>query len=255
MNDPHVAALLYRVEHSPFVSYDKAEPFTDDLPEFRIRIEGRTATIEPKEHFATVEEARQVVEPSLRAWELDTALSHDANVLQFTYATAKMIDRKPTPGVAADVSAKGVGARVTVNVILPLERYATPPLSGLAVEPGSDVAAMFDTWRRYKAGQARLGDTADFCRGALEKGGGRQAAAQRYRIDRAVINELGDLADKKGGPDARKYKGYGRPYTQTERAWLEAILKKLIRRAAEVAYDPNADRALITMTDPDLPRL
>jgi hypothetical protein len=64
-----------------------------------------------------------------------------------------------------------------------------------------------------------------------------------------VLNELGTLADKKGGPHARKYKGYNLPYTEPERAWLEAILKKLIWRAAEVAHDPDANRPLITMDD------
>ena len=35
----------------------------------------------------------------------------------------------------------------------------------------------------------------------------------------------------------------------------EAAVKRLIRRAAEVAYDPKAARAKITMGDPDLPQL
>ena len=122
---------------------------------------------------------------------------------------------------------------------------------------------MFDKWSRYKAGQAALGDTADFCRGGLEQAASeqaalqpgnrpqdrRQAAADHYRIDRPLLDELGTLADKKGGPHARKYKGYGTPYTESERVWLEAALKKLIRRAAEVAHDTDANRALITMND------
>jgi hypothetical protein len=58
------------------------------------------------------------------------------------------------------------------------------------------------------------------------------------------------LADKKGGPHARNYKGYRSPYTGAEHAWLEAVLKKLIRRAAQVAYDPKANRPLISMATP-----
>jgi hypothetical protein len=143
------------------------------------------------------------------------------------------------------------GADVALR--LGLKEYPAPP-SGLA---GSfEVVAIFDRWSRYKAGQALLGDTADFVRGALEQAASngklqdrRQAAADHYRIDRAVIDELGDLADRKGGSQARKYKGYRTPYTETERAWLEAVLKKLIRRAAEVACDPCAGRLWITMGD------
>jgi hypothetical protein len=112
---------------------------------------------------------------------------------------------------------------------------------------------MFDRWSRYKAGQALLGDTADFCRGALEKGGGRQSAAKVYSIEREVIDKLGDLADRKGGPHARKFKGYSGPYSERERSWLEDALKKLIRRAAEVAHEPTASRPLITMRE--LPEL
>jgi hypothetical protein len=64
MNDPHVAALLYRVEHSPMYSYENAQPCERDLPGFRIRIERDQATVEPRGHFATAQEARDVVEPS-----------------------------------------------------------------------------------------------------------------------------------------------------------------------------------------------
>lgn len=59
-----------------------------------------------------------------------------------------------------------------------------------------------------------------------------------------MLDSLGQLAERE-----RKYKGYGAPYTGTERTWLEVALKKLIRRAAEAAYDRNADRPLITMDD------
>jgi hypothetical protein len=261
MNDPirHVAALLYRVEHSSIFSYENAQPFADGLPEFRIRIEGNQAIVEPKELFATAKEALKVVGPVLRAWELDAALNHDhPDVLRFFYVGAEILDRPPQPGSAVLYTQTGnyriFGGEVTMRMVL--NEYPSPPSEGLAVEPGSEVEAMFDIWSRYKAGRARLGDTSDFCRGALEKGGGRQAAADRYKIDREVLDQLGDLADKKGGPHARKYKGYGTPYTQNEIAWLETILKKIIRRAAEVAYAPNApDREWLTKDDPDLPRL
>jgi hypothetical protein len=251
MNDPHVAALLYCIEHSPTFDYEKARPCECELPanvpDFQIRIESDQATVKPKHHFATAEEARAVVEPYLRAWELDAALKNDnPDALRFVYVRPEILDRNPTPGVA---HIQGMSLNFSIGKVTPrlgFSEYPAPP-SGLAV--GFEVTAMFDRWSRYKAGQALLGDTADFCRGALEKGGGRQAAAEHYGIDRLVMNQLGDLAHRKGGPHARKYKGYCTPYTGSERAWLEAALKKLIRRAAEVAHDPDATRTLITMDD------
>jgi hypothetical protein len=59
MNDPHVVALLYRVEYSPFFTYGKVQPCAHELAGFRIRIESEQATVEPKQHFAAVEAAQK----------------------------------------------------------------------------------------------------------------------------------------------------------------------------------------------------
>jgi hypothetical protein len=176
MNDPHVRALLFRVEHSPFLSYEQL--YEDDLPEFRINIEGDQATVEPKAHFATAEEAQAVVEPFLRTWELDACLRlDDPKALRFVYLRPDIVDQDPPPGTLLAPFTVAVGAVIDAVSVKRLDQYPAPP-SGLAVEPGSDVEAMFKVWGQYKAGQARLGDTADFCRGALEKGSGRQAAGR-----------------------------------------------------------------------------
>jgi hypothetical protein len=248
MNDPHVQALLYRVEHSPTFNYEKARPLECDMAEFHIRIENDQATAKPKQHFATAKEAQKVVEPFLRAWELDAALTHDSpDVLRFVYLRSEIIDRNPPPG-AVQPGTGGLSVRgEDVTFRTHLEEYSSPP-SGLAVEPGCEVAAMFDKWTRYKAGEAELADTANFCLTALEgkekRKGRRAKAAEKFRISKRVLDRLGQLAERE-----RKYKGYGVPYTGTERTWLEVGLKKLIRRAAEVAYDPNAVRAWVTMDD------
>jgi hypothetical protein len=178
-NDPHVAAILYRIEHSTAFSYENAQPLSCDLPEFRIRIEGGQAIVEPKQHFATAEEAREVVEPVLWAWKLDAALKHDGNALQFVYQHAVVTDRVPPPGSAAGVSAGRAMVRGMATAVH--GQYPAPP-SGLTVKPGSEVQAMFEKWSRYKAGQAELADTANFCLTALEgkdKTKGRRTKAER----------------------------------------------------------------------------
>ena len=50
-------------------------------------------------------------------------------------------------------------------------------------------------------------------------------------------------------------KGLGRPheFTADERNWIDQTTKRLIRRAAQVAYDPNAAAEQITMAS--LPKL
>jgi hypothetical protein len=82
----------------------------------------------------------------------------------------------------------------------------------------------------------------------------RKRAAERFKVEFAVLKKLGELADNKGGRDARKTKGATAEFTGAERAWLEEAMKCLIRRAAQIAYDPTAALPQITMKD-DLPPL
>ena len=43
MNDPHVEALVYRIEHIERVRYQVEAPFGHDTPSFSVRIEGGLA--------------------------------------------------------------------------------------------------------------------------------------------------------------------------------------------------------------------
>jgi hypothetical protein len=47
--------------------------------------------------------------------------------------------------------------------------------------------------------------------------------------------------------EARKGRGRLHEFTADERNWIDQTTKCLIRRAAEVAYDPNASAVQITM--------
>jgi hypothetical protein len=237
MTDPHIAALLYRVEHSPLLNFE--QPCEHDLPKFRIRIERGEATVELKVHFATVEEAQAIVEACLRSWEADVALKNDdPGVLRFHYLRPEIVDPNPTPGVA---HLRGFLITINRGKLLPYVGIGAPP-AGMAMGP--EAAEMFDKWRRYKAGKAELADTANFCRTALK-------GKMKFGISEGMLRRLGQLAARE-----RKYGEVdGRPLTEIERAWLEAVLRKLIRRAAEVEGEPNATRALITVDDPDLPKL
>ena len=197
---------MYRVEHSSAFSCENAQPPPDDLPEFHLRIEGDQAIVEPKQHFATAEEALKVVGPVLRAWELDAALTRDnPDVLRFAYRRALIEDRPPPqkPGVvqlAAGVVEVHSFAQASIR--LSLSAYPAPP-SGLTVKPGSEVEAMFDKWSRYKACQAELGNTADFCRGALEDAAPEQGARREEMLEARGV----------------KVKAWDRQLTALQRAW------------------------------------
>ena len=60
MNDPHVVALIYTVEHGDLVSYEKAGPLRYcGSPEFNLTVEDKIARFEFKKHYADKDEARE----------------------------------------------------------------------------------------------------------------------------------------------------------------------------------------------------
>ena len=70
MGDPHVVSLTYRIEKAETVDFDNAPPRSVECEAFRITLDAYKAKAEMLEHFAFVEQARGVVDPFLRAWEL-----------------------------------------------------------------------------------------------------------------------------------------------------------------------------------------
>jgi hypothetical protein len=110
MNDPHVQALHYRIKHADSVDFDKAPPLEHEEPGFSVRIEKGQANVVTKDHYATSESARAVVEPFLRAWELSAALFSVVDKFEFLFEYGDVIDRSPTPGIiSAKAMAYGVG--------------------------------------------------------------------------------------------------------------------------------------------------
>ena len=75
MNDPHVKALHYYIQHDNSVAYNDVEPLVHDDALFRIRAEKRNVVLEPKCHYATEEEAKSAAEEFVRRWEFKAAPS------------------------------------------------------------------------------------------------------------------------------------------------------------------------------------
>jgi hypothetical protein len=70
------------------------------------------------------------------------------------------------------------------------------------------------------------------------------------------LDKLGELTSDVGDEtSARKFddRSTRRPHTGTERTWIEATVRMIIRRVAALDYDPSASVAQITMAD--LPKL
>jgi hypothetical protein len=99
MNDPRVSVLVYRVRHDETVNYDKASPLAYETANFKVSVNGSEARFAMKEHFATVDQALEVVWPFIRQWEFAVALDRGPGEFELVFLDAVVEDRKPTPGV------------------------------------------------------------------------------------------------------------------------------------------------------------
>ena len=69
--------------------------FEDDL--FRVKAEKVEVVFEPKNHYATEEEAKSAVEGLVRRWEFEAALQVGSAGFKLIYAGVDIIDRNPPP--------------------------------------------------------------------------------------------------------------------------------------------------------------
>ena len=248
MSDLHVEALFYRVNHAEDVDYEKAPPLRYQGAGFSVRIADGTAQIDMIDHHATSEAARAAVEPFLRAWELSAALQQGPGEFQFVYDSARVIDRDPPAGPVQAASVLE-SARLTASAAAHVCRANYPP-APLDLARDAAVDLMFDRYCMYREHRTMLADAANYCLTVLETAaGGRSPAARRYVIAQKVLGKIATLAATKGGSNARKAVGAAVDFTAAEHQWLEQAMSLIIRRAAEVAFDPKATRPQITMTD------
>ena len=262
MNDPHVDALVFRIEHGPALAYsDDAPPIDREEPGFRVTLKDGTVRFELKEHYATKEEALERVRPYVRSWEMDAGLDRRPGDFRLEFQEAVVIDRRPpppTPGTF-NVSASAAAWSFTTEVAavtLTRPAYPSPP-SGLTLNADvPDVKTMYDRLSGYYSNREPLPSMAYFCLTVFlspfsgSRNVRRTAARAYYHIDKQVLDEIGDLSSEKGGADsARKVEAMGFALSRKEERFLEAAVKAIIRRAAEVAQNPGAALPPITLAD------
>lgn len=247
MNDPHVSALIYRVIHSEFVNYDKAEQLEYETSDFKVHVKDREARFEMKAHFATAEAAREVVEPLIRRWEFSAIFDRGPGEFELKFVNAVIEDRKPTPGVLYVDAGAYVLTGYAPTMIIGRGQYPDLPL-GIAMNADVDVMAL--RYIRYREGKETLAGMAYFCLTVLEQAaGGRPQIPGTFGVASSVISTLGRLTGERGGAEARKGSGRSRDFTGGERNWIDQATKRIIRRAAEVAHDPTSASTQITMAD------
>lgn len=97
MRDPHVERLYFRIGHEEGTAYRNPSTlsFRNALGKFETQAD--TLVVEPAPHFASEDEARAVIEPYLRAWEIEADLAQGLGTIRFKFDRADIVDRNPPP--------------------------------------------------------------------------------------------------------------------------------------------------------------
>jgi hypothetical protein len=263
VNDPHVERLHYAIHTDSSVSFDNPPALEWSKSEFILRLSTGTAVAQMVRHYAHEDDARAVVEPALRAYEISEAIQNGGkDYLQFRFERAEVVDQNPPSSGSSRILLTGVGAMVMVGEAvtphLTRRAYPAPPVRFVS---SADVETMWLRLRRYQQGGEPLASMAYFCLTVIEASvgppekGRRLRASQQYQIDIDVLNKLGDLSSDVGDAEsARKWLvTKKRGYTDAESVWLPATILKMIHRLGEYAADPNMPLIPIAMSD--LPQL
>lgn len=148
--------------------------------------------------------------------------------------------------------------RVRAKLTKLVASYPALPQGPAIDHDDPDASFMLSRLDLYRQGREPLADVAYLCLTVVEdsafrvsggQGSKRKGAAMYYQIEERVLNMVGELSSRKGGPLARKSEGRSDPFTKEETLFLEAAVAVLTRRSAEKAADPNGSLSLITMAD------
>ena len=242
MNDPHVEALIYVVEHDNSSDYSLAKTVELEHTTFRLKLEGSEARFEFKEDYPTQQQAQQAIQPFIQQWELRASLKSGPGTFTLKFNRAEMIDRKPTPGVIS-VSASPVSFNFTVSspTVTVSRQYPQPPCERRMNMDNPDVQSMLHRYMGYRQQREYLPSMSYFCYEVFTKrlGKGDKDTAQKHKISHKLVKEVRILASTKGGDQGRHQSAICHPLTQPEVQFLEKAMAAMIIRAAMVAADPN----------------
>jgi hypothetical protein len=268
-NRPHIESLLYLLDTDKTLAFDNPPPLDHETPDFRLRLEGDRLTVTMKIHFASVEEAKGIVDPFLHAWELDFALARGRREMRFKFDKPVIVDLERSPG-QSPILLVGTAEMVTVTgsatLVVPLRNYPTPPSPPLKVT--ADVATLWDRYESSTLDREPLPGMGYFCLTIFEQvfGGAvapspgsrpptakRVAAAKALGVHVDVLRKLGELTTERGDAATARKAFPAAPLTNAEAEWIKLTLRELMRRAAMIAAGSSPSSQLTMNNLPALP--
>jgi hypothetical protein len=205
MKHPHVARLRYRLE-----TIDETSGFTDPPPverqteAFYMRLSDNVVWFSMREHHGAEASARARVESYLRSWEISAALQYGGRPeFHFVFQDAEILDLgsppPPPPGSPQTIQVSAAAVAVAApSITLRVTRRSCPKPPD-DFDLSEDVEVMWSLYDSYREGRDRLLPMAYTCLSRLEyDAGGRRQAARRYRVDKRVLDKLGELTSTLG---------------------------------------------------------
>lgn len=245
MNDPVVETLEYCLKHSNEISFDNPPKIEEEFRDFKMKLADGLLQIQMKLFFSREVEARTIVEPFLKAWELDNFLKNGYKDFCFEFICSKIVDRNPPTVTRSKVLIAEVGEFFVfgnkVGFHVTRKSYPTIP-KNLLYTP--DVESLAARYEGFLNGREPLLSMAYFCLSLLQfTSGGRIKAANKYNIDKDVLDLLGTLTSEHGDKsESRKLAKNSKlkPLTELEQTWIQETIKLIIRRKAEYDFDNYA---------------
>lgn len=253
MNYPHVEELYYRAVCPENEDYDQASLAYGETEDFNWQLSKDQLVIQMKTHCATENEAREIVVEYLKAWEVTAGLLHGPDNLGFKFSSSTVVDHPSSKEKDQDTHTNQ-GSSETILLVeeTHISHDKFPPFPK-NFKVSQEVEMMFFRYKLYRQGRETLLNMAYWCLMVMEySSGGRQEAADHYRIEYRVLRKLLELCWTRGDINvARKLKENASitPLKPSEREWIKAVIKRLILRAGEYAFDPVHKLPLITMAD------
>ena len=262
MNDPHVEKLIYKLIVGENVDYERATPLSEETNDFIMKIIKNNVVFEMKTHCATLEEAKLVVKSYIKAWEIVIGLEYSPDELCFKFENAKIIDRKPFNGKGIIAAAGTFRLSATVNATLQVKRkkYPSPPKDFIVSPLLERIYARYKEFRlgREKIlpmGYLALNTIENFAKEKSKESNQqnkRELAAEYFKIDKEVLDYLGQLTSEHGDEMEARKSGVGgefpKPLKPNETEWIDAAIKRIIYQIGQHKYN-SINLKQLTMTD------
>lgn len=229
MENSHVEKLYYQL----YLDNNSAiYPLHEETDDFKIVLDKKTVIFEMKKDCSTLQEAKIIAEDYIKKWHIFTNIDgYGLNHPELMFVKADTINTPSPPHLNA------VTTQIAEEKITSLTRLSLP--QNFFVSP--EVESMYLWYKAYQQKYKTASSMAYMCLAIFElSAGGRRQASKRYKISKSILKRLSMLC-------ASEMEQVPMTLTPQEENWVVDVVKILIKRAGEWAYDPTASFEKVTL--------